>query len=77
MCTRLRICEIHVFLRATWYVQYNLNCGNLLLNMSVANFLRTLLVTVAGIFNTLGGRLWGDLLNKNCPFSDDFHITCI
>ena len=36
--------DIYEFLRKSWYVQYILNCGNLLLNISVANFLRTLRV---------------------------------
>ena len=78
MSIRLRVCEIYVFLRETWYVEDSLNRWNLLLNMSVANFLRTLLHSaVADIFNTLGGICGENLLNRNRFFGDDFHITCI
>ena len=40
--TRPRMTGINEILGELWYVQHNLNRGNLLLNMSVANFLRTL-----------------------------------
>ena len=75
---RPRMTKIHEFLREIWYVQHSLNRRNLLLNMSVANFLRTLLCsTVADIFNTLGGIFEENLLNKNCSSGYDFHINWI
>ena len=33
--------EIYVFLRKTWYIQYSLNRGNILVNIFEANHLRT------------------------------------